>query len=309
MATHLNYHHLQYFWAVARDGNLTRTAKRLRVSQSALSAQIRQLEDQLGEPLFAREGRTLRLTEAGRLALQYADDIFTSGGELLAVLKEGRRREHVLRVGAVATLSRNFQESFIKPLLNQLDVQLRLRSGSLEELLTHLSAHALDLVLSNRPVQRDAERAWRCRRIARQPVSLVGPPRKRAFQFPGDVSEVPLLLPSTDSELRAAFDALCEQSGMRFRVLAEVDDMAMMRLLARDTRAVALVPSVVVRDELRSGLLQEYCVVPSLYENFYAITVERRYPHPLLRSLLSRDEEEILAMGQGERTGSSRAGN
>ncbi len=293
---HLNYHHLQYFWAVAKDGNLTRTAQRLRVSQSALSAQIRQLEEQLGEPLFAREGRGLKLTEAGRIALQYAEDIFTTGGELLATLKEGRRREHVLRVGAVATLSRNFQESFLKPLLVQPDVRLRLLSGSLEELLARLAAHTLDLVLSNQPVQRDAERAWRCRRIARQQVSLVGRPRAQPFRFPEDVADVALLLPSTDSEIRTTFDTLCEQLGMRVRILAEVDDMAMMRLLARDTQAVALLPSVVVRDELRGGLLQEYCVVPSLYENFYAITVERQFQHPLVRPLLSRKEDELLAI-------------
>lgn len=294
----MNYHHLQYFWAVAKDGNLTRTARRLRVSQSALSTQIRQLEDQLGEALFVREGRTLRLTEAGRIALTYAESIFTTGGELLATLKEGRRREHVLRVGAVATLSRNFQESFVKPLLGQRDVTLRLQSGSLDELLTRLAGHALDLVLSNRPVQRDAERAWRCRRIARQQVSLVGRPRSKAFRFPDDVAGVPLLLPGTDSEIRTAFDTLCEQLGLRPRVLAEVDDMAMMRLLARDGHAVALLPSVVVRDELRGGRLQEYCVVPGLYEDFYAITVERQFPHPLLKPLLARDAAEILDMEQ-----------
>jgi LysR family transcriptional activator of nhaA len=293
----LNYHHLQYFWAVARDGNLTRTAQRLHVSQSALSAQIRQLEDQLGEALFEREGRRLVLTEAGRIALTYAEDIFSTGGELLATLKEGRRREHVLRVGAVATLSRNFQESFVKPLLGQQDVTLRLESGGLDALLTRLAGHGLDLVLSNRPVQRDAERAWRCRRIARQQVSLVGRPRPKAFRFPRDVADVSLLLPGTDSEIRTAFDTLCEQLGLKPRVLAEVDDMAMMRLLARDSQAVALLPSVVVRDELQSGRLQEYCVIPSLYENFYAITVERQFQHPLLKTLLARDEEEILAMG------------
>lgn len=293
----LNYHHLQYFWAVAKDGNLTRTAERLRVSQSALSAQIRQLEDQLGQPLFLREGRRLRPTEAGRIALSYAEDIFSTGGELLATLKEGRRREHLLRIGAVATLSRNFQESFVKPLLTDLNVKLGLVSGGLSDLLGRLSAHALDLVLSNRPVQRDAEREWHCRRIARQQVSLVGRPRASTFRFPEDLAGVPLLLPSPDSDIRTAFDTICEQLDVEPRVVAEVDDMAMMRLLARDTQAVALLPSVVVRDELQGGRLQEYCVVPSLYENFYAITVERQYQHPLLRPLLTRREDEILDMG------------
>jgi LysR family transcriptional activator of nhaA len=292
----LNFHHLRYFWAVANDGNLTRTAKRLHVSQSALSSQIRQLEGQLGQALFTREGRALKLTEAGRVALAYADGIFASGGELVQTLQGGRSQGQALRVGAVATLSRNFQESFLAPLLGQSGVRLQLQSGSLDELLGRLHAHRLDLVLSNRPVQRDAERAWRCRRIAQQPVSLVGRPRARAFRFPQDVRGVPLLLPGTDSETRTAFDTLCEQLGLQVQVLAEVDDMAMMRLLARDAGAVALLPSVVVRDELLGGVLEEYCEVPGILERFYAITVERRFPHPLLRPLLARKEDEILAM-------------
>lgn len=293
----LNYHHLHYFWAVAKEGNLTRVSKHLHVSQSALSVQIRQLEEELGQPLFAREGRSLVLTEAGRIALAYAERIFSNGAELISTLKEGRRRErHVLRIGAVATLSRNFQESFVKPLLGRDDVELVLQSAGLEELLARLSVHSLDLVLSNRSVPSDAERTWQCRRIARQPVSLVGPPRgrRKPFRFPDDMEGARILLPGTSSDVRAVFDLLCDQLEIRLNVLAEVDDMAMLRLLARDTEEMALVPTVVVRDELREGRLQEYCVIPNLYEQFYAITVKRHYQHPALKALLARPDAEIL---------------
>ncbi len=281
----LNYHHLHYFWSVAKEGNLTRAAASLHVSQSALSTQIRQLEDQIGQPLFKREGRSLQLTEAGRVALGYAETIFSTGSELMALLRDGVRRDRqVLRIGAVATLSRNFQENFIRPLLSRNDVELVLQ--------------ALDLLLSNRRIHADAEHAWRCRRIARQPVSLVGKPRSRgkAFRFPQELAEVPLLLPSRDNDIRAGFDLLCEQQGLRCQVLAEVDDMAMLRLLARDSDAVALLPAVVVRDELVSGSLSEYCVVPDLYENFYAVTVARHFEPPLLKALLKRDADEVLGM-------------
>lgn len=295
----LNLHHLHYFWAVARDGNLTRAAERLHVSQSALSAQIRQLEGQLGQPLFARIGRGLKLTEAGQLALGYADSIFAAGAELTALLREGRRDERqVLRIGAVATLSRNFQENFLRPLLERVDVELVLQSGGLADLLARLRVHTLDLVLSNRRVHGDADHPWRCRNIARQPVSLVGQPRskRRAFRFPEDLVNVPLLLPGRESEIRAAFDLLCDQHGLRCRVLAEVDDMAMLRLLARDSGAVALLPSVVVRDELKSGVLVEYCVMPDLVEHFYAITVKRHFEPPLLKALLRQSELDVLGM-------------
>jgi LysR family transcriptional activator of nhaA len=292
----MNFHHLRYFWAVARDGNLTSTASRLRVAPSALSSQIQQLEAQLGVALFERRGRRLALTEAGAIVLAYAEEIFAVGGQLVATLERGRPQQQPLRVGAVATLSRNFQESFVKPLLDQPEVSLSLASGGLADLLARLEAHALDLVLANRPPTREGGRL-RCRQLARQPVSVVGAARRRGFCFPDDLVDAPLILPGRESEIRSHFDALCEQRGLRPRVLAEVDDMAMMRLLARDTQALALLPAVVVRDELRLGLLHEHCVVPELFETFYAITAERQFQHPMIEAALARDARELLETG------------
>ena len=293
--TQLNFHHLRYFWNVAKEGNLTRTARQLHVSQSALSAQIKQLEADLGQQLFHRTGRTLTLTEAGQVALDYADGIFASGIELVEVLSGGRREERqVLRIGAVATASRNFQENFIRPVLDRDDVELVLVSGSLPELLARLRLHSIDLVLCNQRVHASASDRWRCRRIARQPVSLVGRPDTAPFQFPDDLARVPLLLPGRDNEMRTTFDARCEQLGIRYRLRAEVDDMALLRLLARDSASVALMPTVVAQDELASGRLIELAVVPDLYENFYAVTVQRRYAPPLIAQLLARTDADVL---------------
>lgn len=171
---------------------------------------------------------------------------------------------------------------------------LVLQSGRLEQLLAALALHELDLVLSNRPPPAAPGSQWKCRRIARQRVSIVGRRRSKKFRFETDISRSPLILPGRDSQLRQEFDALCEQLGVRARVFAEVDDMAMMRLLARDTDAIALLPSVVVRDEIRNGTLREHCVVPGLFETFYAITMDRRFQHPLVDALLKRKENEIL---------------
>ena len=292
----LNFHHLRYFWAVAKEGNLTRAAGQLHVSQSAMSAQIKQLEVQLGQMLFHRTGRTLTLTEAGGLAFAYAETIFATGNELVAVLSGGRRDERqVLRIGAVATVSRNFQENFIRPLLDRADVELVLISGSLTELLAQLRVHSLDLILSNQRVHASSADPWRCRRIARQPVSLVGRPRPMSpFRYPVDLADLPLLLPGRENDIRAGFDLRCEQLGIRYRLRAEVDDMALLRLLARDSDCLALLPSVVVQDELRSGRLVEHAVIPDLYENFYGVTVQRHYEPPLVQALLARSETEIL---------------
>jgi LysR family transcriptional regulator, transcriptional activator of nhaA len=294
----LNYIHLHHFWAVAKEGHLTRAAQRLHLSQSALSTQIRQLEEQLGLPLFERDGRRLVLTEAGRMALTYAETIFATGQEMVSVLRGERARDRqVLRVGSVSTLSRNFQENFLRPLFTRTDVELVIQSAGLEDLLTRLSVHSLDIVLSNRRVQSDAQRPWRSRRIARQPVSLVGPPRRtrKPFRFPEDLTGMPLVLPSRESDIRAGFDLLCEQLDVRVDPFAEVDDMAMLRLLARDSGAIALVPTVVVQDELRNKRLVQYCELPHLFENFYAITTQRRFEPLLVKQLLDRTEEEVLA--------------
>lgn len=294
--TQLNFHHLRYFWAVAKEGNLTRAARGLHVSPSAMSAQIKQLEADLGQPLFQRSGRSLVLTEAGQLAFTYADGIFAAGTELVEVLREGHRHERqVLRIGAVATASRNFQDNLLRPLLARDDVDLVLASGSLPELLGRLRVHALDLVLCNQRVQSTATDPWRCRRIAQQAVSIVGHPDSRPFVLPDDLAHVPLLVPGPEHGLRVSFDLWCERMDLRPRIRAEVDDMALLRLLARDANAVALVPTVVVQDELRSGRLVELAVVPELRESFYAVSVKRRYEPPLVEELLARSESELLA--------------
>jgi LysR family transcriptional regulator, transcriptional activator of nhaA len=286
----LNYHHLRYFRAVAHAGGLTRAAARLNLSQSALSTQLRQLEEQLGHPLFERVGRRLELTEAGRIALDHAETIFRAGDELLGTLQGHGPARRVLRVGSIATLSRNFQLGLLRPLLGRSDVELVVRSGSMRELLAGLAARNLDLVLSNLPVPRDAAVGWHSRLLDEQPVSLVG---RRAddgpaapFRFPDDLRATPVLLPSLDSSIRVAFDLLLEQAGIRPTILAEVDDMAMLRLLARESPGVTLVPPVVVRDELDAGALEERCSLPGVKETFYATTLASRFPNRVLAELL-----------------------
>jgi LysR family transcriptional activator of nhaA len=286
----LNFHHLHYFWVVAKDGNLTRAAGQLHVSQSALSSQIRHLEDQLGHALFDREGRALRLTEVGHVVLGYAEGIFNLGRELISSVSGGEgQASQQLRIGAVATLSRNFLENFLRPAFDDTQLLLVLESASLEELLERMRVHKLDLILSNRPVVPDMQHSWRCKRIARQRVCLVGPPMKRnsKFHFPRDLPNVRLLLPGRSSDIRTQFELLCEDLAVAVRPYAEVDDMAMLRLLARDSGGVGLVPEVVVQDELKSGVLQKYCELPKVVENFYSITAERQFQPSVLKRLLA----------------------
>ncbi|WP_171235167.1 LysR family transcriptional regulator [Ruegeria sp. HKCCA6837] len=289
----LNYHHLRYFWAVAHDGNLTRTAQRLNLSQSALSVQIKELEDRLGHPLFERRGRKLHLTEAGHIALDHADAIFATGQELVATLQDAGNTRQALRVGAQSTLSRNFQIRFLRPILARADVEVILRSGSPSELLEGLETLNFDLVLMNHEPASDSLTSFVTHHLAEQPVSIVGTPdRLKPTRSIRDLlEEQPFILPTTNNSVRTAFDAMASRMSVRPQVAAEVDDMAMMRLLAREDIGLALVAPIVVQDELNSGRLVEAQEHPKIKENFHAITFKRRFPNPLVQELLSHGSD------------------
>ncbi|MEE4209401.1 MAG: LysR family transcriptional regulator [Parvularcula sp.] len=287
----LNYHHLRYFWAVAHDGNLTRTAEKLNVSQSSLSHQIKLLEERLGQKLFERKGKQLVLTEAGAIALDHADVIFSTGNELLSTLTErGEASTSRLRVGALSTLSRNFQIAFLRPLLNDpAGSSFSVRSGGLDELVDLLLSQRLDVALTDQIPQRSAETPWIVHLLAEQDVALIGPASfkgtKRSLQRL--LEEEFVILPSPDSSIRIGFDGLVEELGVELKVLAEVDDMALLRVLAREEQALAVVPPIVVKDELSSGRLVHIRTLPAIRETFYAITTSRRFPNPALRKVMS----------------------
>ncbi|MBU1859903.1 MAG: substrate-binding domain-containing protein, partial [Gammaproteobacteria bacterium] len=194
-----------------------------------------------------------------------------------------------LRIGAVATLSRNFQENLLRPFLGRRDVRITLESGSLGELLERLALHKLDIVLSNTPVSSDAQQSWRCRLLDRQSVCLVGPPRidQPPFDLLRDLNEVRLIVPGRSSDIRSQFELFCDSQGLSPTICAEVDDMAMLRLLARDSGDVALLPAVVVQDELQAGVLQLYAQIPEIAEQFFAVTQQRHFNLGILDELLS----------------------
>ncbi|MEM0935345.1 MAG: LysR family transcriptional regulator [Pseudomonadota bacterium] len=293
----LNYHHLRYFWAVAHDGNLTRTAERLSLSQSAISVQIRQLEEQLGHALFERRGRQLHLTEAGRIALDHADTIFATGSELIGTLKDTGTTRKAIRIGALATLSRNFHIEFLRPILGRRDVEVILRSGSTSDLLQALAGLNLDVVLINQPPLQDAVTSYLSNRLSEQPVSLVG---STALLGPErDIETLlrsqPVILPTTESGVRVGFDALVDRLDIRPQIAAEVDDMAMMRLLAREGIGLAVLPPIVVQDELAAGRLVEAGQLEGISETFYAVTLKRRFPNPVLADLLEQSGIESVA--------------
>lgn len=285
----LNYHHLRYFREVANEGHLGHAAARLNVSQSALSIQIRQLEDRLGHDLFDRVGRKLVLTEAGRIALDHSERIFGAGSELLAALRQSSTARPPLRVGALSTLSRNFQMQFLRPILASEGTPITLKSGNTHVLLKELESLGLDVVLTTELPPSGTKSHFAAQRIDEQMVGVHGPlARLNHPTLKTLLRSEPLILP-TDSAVRTRFENLVTKMEITPHIIADVDDMAMVRLLAREGVGVAIAPAVVFADEIASGLLATAPFTLDISEPFYAVTLPRSFPHPALARLLRRE--------------------
>nr|WP_264194033.1 LysR family transcriptional regulator [Marinomonas algarum] len=271
---------MYYFWQVSKSPSLTEAAEKLHISQSALSAQIKQLEHNLGVALFIRQGRKLVLTDVGRRVLAYAQDIFNTGEELENFLQKGTAstNQHIT-LGVQSNLSRNFIESFIAPLLQSDNVSFSLSSRGITDLLNGLVNHELDLALTNRPILSESkETTWQNQLVARQAVAIIGPyGEKPPLPFPQGYSDKKWIVPGKNTDIRSAFESFCATHQYYPDIKAEVDDMAMLRLLARDSGYLSVLPAVVVKDEIESKQLEDYEPIPQAFESFYAITVPRKF--------------------------------
>lgn len=298
----MNYHHLRHFWMIARHRSVTGAAVALNISQSTLSEQLGELEAWLGQALFERKGRQLHLTEAGRVALEHAETIFSTGQELLSRLRQsegGARR--CLRLGAVGPLSKNLQFDFIQPLLADPATRVEVVAGALDELVDQLHEHRLDLVLSNIPLRADQERDVFNHLLGEVPVCLVSAREVKAGRrdFPRFLSGQPLFLPSHQSHVRADFDLLLAEAGIEADVRAEVDDMALLRLLALSGQGLALMSKIVVERELNSRQIRFLFPVPGLVERFYALSARRRFEAPWLGEVVEAFRARLRELAKG----------
>jgi len=296
----LNYHHLRHFWMIARHRSVTKAAAKLKISQSTLSEQLAELESWLGEALFDRRGRELHLTDAGRVALEHAETIFTTGHELITRFRQsGETRQRILRLGAVGPLSKNLQFDFIQPILADTRTKVVVVAGTLEELTRQLREHKLDLVLSNIPLRADQEHNVFNHLLGEVPVFLVGGKKLRVAhpKFPQFLKDVPLFLPSRQSDVRADFDMLLANARVEPFVHAEVDDMALLRLLALSGEGLALVSKIVVERELQSRKIKFMFRVPSLAEKYYALTVRKRFQNDWLAEIVETFRARLKVLG------------
>lgn len=297
----LNYHHLYYFYRVVQAGGFSAAATLLRVSQSTVSEQVRILEDQIGQKLFESTRQNLRLSEAGKLAMAYAERIFPVGDEFLSVVKgQAKGEDHrIIRIGAQGNLSKNLQLRFLQPLLVA-GAPFAVEAGLVSTLAIQLEQMQLDVVIANQPLRKSMGFEVYNHLLAENPLVLVATPdyRSRLKNFPQGLSQVAMFVPA-DSEIRADASAYFESRGVSVKIQSEIADVALLRLLALTGKGVSLLPRVGVERELASRELYLVHQFRQLRESFYAITRERRFPHPLVEKMVRGFELERSRVSQG----------
>jgi len=295
----LNYHHLLYFWTVAREGTIARASEELRLAQPTISGQIRVLEDQLGEKLFQRSGRNLVLTDMGRLVYRYADDIFGLGRELMDTLKD-RPTGRPLRfqVGVADEVSKVIAYRLLEPALRlEQPVYMVCRDGAADRLLTELATHALDLVIADTPISPTIKVKAFSHALGETPVTVFGTaklaaPRKRSF--PKSLDGAPFLLPTIGKTLRRTLDQYFDQQGIRPRIVAELDDSALLTTFGQAGAGLFVAPTVLEKEITRQFGVTVVGRLDAVRERYYAISVERRLKHPAVVAI-SEAADEMLS--------------
>lgn len=287
----LNHHHLLYFWTVATEGSIARASEVLHLTPQTISAQIKSLEESVGQPLFERRGRNLVPTEAGQVVRRYADEIFGLSRELLDTLK-GRKvgRALQLRVGLSDALPKLVCHRLLEPAMHIGEpVQLLCREEGVERLLAQLALHQLDLVLNDAPMPAHVHvRAFnhllgQCGVVWMAAPSLAKQARRR---FPASLETLPLLLPTADSALRRSLDVWFERTGMQARnIVAEIADSALLKAFGEAGDGIFPVVDVIADSVARHYGVQVVGRADDVTESFYAITIERRIRSPAVNAI------------------------
>lgn len=281
----LNYHHLQYFWRVVRAGGITQAAKELHVSSPAVSAQLKELQDFLGEPLFTRSGRRLVLTEMGRTVFDYADDIFSLGRELLDTVRNRPTGRPIrIDIGVADVLPKMIAQWLIEPALKlRENVRIVCREATSEQLITRLGTLELDVVLTDSPA--DPSRTVRAYNhfLGDSGIGFVAMGRVlKAIRgkFPQCLSGVPMLLPTDNTALRRDLDYWFERNSIQPQIVGEFEDYALLRAFGHSGNAIFPVPTVFVRQLRKQDKVAQIGSTDDVKLRFFAISAERKIRHP-----------------------------
>jgi LysR family transcriptional regulator, transcriptional activator of nhaA len=294
----LNYKQLHYFWTVAKTGGVTRAAESLHLTPQTLSGQIALLEGTLGAKLFRRVGRRLELTDTGRLALSYAEDIFRTGGELEEVLRGSQTgRPMLFRVGIADVLPKSVAYRLLAPAMALPEaVRLVGKEDKLDRLLGELAMHRLDLVLADSPMPEQAEVKGYSHVLGECGVSFLASPTLAASlkgDFPACLEDAPLLIPGESTSMRGHLMRWLTEQDLHPRIVGEFDDSALMNAFGQGGSGIFPAPSLVA-DEIRA----QYGVTllgstETVSERFYAISVARRVRHPAVLAILQSAADSV----------------
>lgn len=295
----LNFHHLRYFWVVAKEGSLRRASELLHVSQPSISAQLHQLEDALGEKLFDRRGRRLVLTQMGQTVLSYAEDIFSTGRELMNAIKQ-RPGERPLRlqVGVADSVPKMIAHEMLKPVfsLGQ-PVHMVCREGKVDALLLQLASHRLDIVLADEPAPSSLNVKTYSHFLGASTISFCAPgglALRLKKQFPQSLNDQPAFLPAENTATRLALEKWFQKVSIRPRILAEFEDAALMKAVAMSGLGIVPVHTVVLEEVKRQHGLRDIGEVPECRTEFYAITAERKLKHPAVVAVTENAQARLF---------------
>lgn len=296
----LNYHHLFYFWTVAREGGIAAASRQLHVGRPAISMQLKSLEEFVGEPLFTRHGRHLELTQTGETVLSYANDIFETGRELVDQLR-GRPtgRPQRFRIGIADVMAKLVTFQLLLPALDaDSESVLECHENEPNKLFAQLAVHELDLVLSDIPLAPGLDVSAYNHVMGESTTTLFAArplARKVKKGFPSSLTGVPFLMPSKAAAIRHSLEQWMEEEGVHPTVVAEFEDGALMKVFGQAGRGVFPAPSVVAKK-----ICANYDVTPigelvTVRERFYAISPERKIRHPGVARIVSSAKSGIFA--------------
>lgn len=296
----LNYHHLLYFWTVAREGTIARAAQRLRLAQPTVSAQVHALEQSLGEKLFQRVGRNLVLTEMGQVVYRYADDIFSLGREMMDTVKQrASGRPTTLTVGLAQGIGKLVTYKLLEPALaKHPGLHLVCRQDSRTALLQQLSVHQLDLVVSDAPLDAHIRVKAFNHLLGESATSFFAVPelhKKLHRTFPKSLDGAPFLLPTRQSAAGRALDTWFNDHGLRPNVVAEVDDSALLKVFGQAGMGVFTAPTAIRKAVCAQYGVLELGEVKELTESYYAISVERRLRHPAVLTITQAARTQMFS--------------
>jgi LysR family transcriptional activator of nhaA len=296
----MNYHHLLYFWTVAKEGSIVKACEQLRLAQPTVSAQIRALEESLGDRLFNRVGRRLALTEFGRMVFGYADEIFGLGRELLEATK-GRAPERPLRlvVGVSDSLPKSLVHKLLTPALEMpAPVHLICHEDHPEKLLAQLATMDLDVALTDSPSMPAVRVKTFNHLLGSCGVTLFAAAvlaKRLKSGFPESMNGAPMLLPLENSTLRRSLDQWFDANGIRPRLIGEFQDSALAKAFGQAGLGVFAAPSAVEEDVRKNYGVTPLGRITTLVESYYAISVERRFKHPALVAIQQAARERVFA--------------